>query len=64
MAGAALDVFADEPNVPEALLAMDNVIVEPHIASTTVETRRAIGDLVLANLKAHFAGKPAPTPVA
>lgn len=64
IAGAALDVFADEPNVPEALLAMDNVIVEPHIASTTVETRRAIGDLVLANLKAHFAGQPALTPVA
>jgi lactate dehydrogenase-like 2-hydroxyacid dehydrogenase len=63
IAGAALDVFADEPNVPAALLAMENVILEPHIASTTVETRRAIGDLVLANLKAHFAGKPALTPV-
>ncbi|WP_048646325.1 2-hydroxyacid dehydrogenase [Nitratireductor soli] len=57
---AALDVFADEPNVPEALLAMDNVIVEPHIASTTVETRMAICDLVLANLAAHFAGRTPP----
>lgn len=54
---AALDVFEDEPNVPPALLAMENVIVEPHIASTTVETRMAICDMVLANLAAHFAGK-------
>lgn len=62
--GAALDVFDDEPNVPVALLKMENAIVEPHIASTTVETRAAIGDLVLANVHACFAGRELPTPVA
>ena len=61
--GAALDVFDDEPRVPAALLAMDNVIVEPHIASTTVETRAAICDQVLANVEAYFAGDPLPSPV-
>lgn len=61
--GAALDVFDDEPNVPAALLDMDNVIVEPHIASTTVETRAAIGDRVLANVNAYFAGRELPSPV-
>lgn len=63
IAGAALDVFADEPNVPDALLGLDNVIIEPHIASTTVETRHAIGELMVANLVAHFAGGPVPSPV-
>lgn len=61
--GAALDVFADEPRVPAELLAMNNVILEPHIASTTVETRDAIGELVLANVRAWFAGKALPSPV-
>jgi lactate dehydrogenase-like 2-hydroxyacid dehydrogenase len=60
---AALDVFPDEPNVSDALLALPNVIVEPHIASTTVETRKAIGDLVLANVKAHFSGQGVLTPL-
>lgn len=61
--GAALDVFDDEPKVPAALLELDNVIVEPHIASTTVETRAAIGDLVLANVNAWLAGGDLPSPV-
>jgi hydroxypyruvate reductase len=61
--GAALDVFDDEPNVPTALLRMDSVIVEPHIASTTVETRAAIGNLVLENITAHVAGRELPSPV-
>lgn len=61
--GAALDVFEDEPNVPAALIGMDNVIVEPHTASTTVETRVAIGDLVLANVNAYFAGAELPSRV-
>ncbi len=61
--GAALDVFDDEPNVPSELLALDNVIVEPHIASTTVETRAAIGELVKANVDAFFSGHALPTPV-
>ena len=63
IAGAAVDVFRDEPNAPEALMATENVVMTPHIASSTHETRRAMADLVLSNLRAHFAGKPVPTPV-
>lgn len=63
LGGAGLDVFADEPKVPEALFAMDNVVLAPHIGSATVETRRAMSKLVLDNLDAHFAGKPLLTPV-
>jgi lactate dehydrogenase-like 2-hydroxyacid dehydrogenase len=58
LGGAGLDVFADEPNVPAELLALDNVVLFPHVGSATKETRKAMGDLVLANLEAHFAGKP------
>ncbi|MBP2676093.1 MAG: gyaR [Deltaproteobacteria bacterium] len=54
IAGAGLDVFADEPNVPEALLRLDNVVLTPHVGSGTVETRKAMEDLVLANLEAFF----------
>ncbi len=63
IAGAALDVFADEPNVPEALRLCDNVVLTPHMASGTWETRGAMADLAFANLQAHFAGKPLLTPV-
>ncbi|MHA1571638.1 MAG: 2-hydroxyacid dehydrogenase [Alphaproteobacteria bacterium] len=63
IAGAALDVFADEPNVPEALLSADNVVLQPHHASGTQETRAAMGDLVIENLRCHFAGETPPTPV-
>ncbi len=63
IAGAALDVFADEPNVPEFLLSADNVVLQPHHASGTHETRAAMGDLVLENLRCHFAGETPPTPV-
>jgi hydroxypyruvate reductase len=63
LGGAGLDVFMHEPSVPEALWAMDNVVLQPHRASATVETRRAMADLVLANLAAHFAGRELPTPV-
>lgn len=52
--GAALDVFADEPHVPAELLAMDNVVLLPHVGSATRETRRAMGDLCKANLDAWF----------
>jgi len=58
---AGLDVFADEPNIPPALLAMDNVVLLPHVGSATHETRKAMGDLCKANLDAWFAGKPLPT---
>jgi hydroxypyruvate reductase len=63
LGGAGLDVFAEEPKVPEALFAMDNVVLAPHVGSATVETRRAMSQLVLDNLDAHFAGKPLLTPV-
>jgi lactate dehydrogenase-like 2-hydroxyacid dehydrogenase len=63
LGAAGLDVFADEPRVPEALRKMDNVVLQPHRASATVETRLAMGELVLGNLAAHFAGRPLLTPV-
>ena len=63
IAGAALDVFENEPNVPDALSAMENVVLTPHIASGTWQTRRAMADLAFGNLQAHFAGKPLLTPV-
>jgi hydroxypyruvate reductase len=63
IAGAALDVFADEPNVPVELRECDNVVLTPHMASGTWETRGAMADLAFANLAAHFAGKPLLTPV-
>lgn len=63
IAGAALDVFEDEPNVPEALRAMSNVVLTPHVASATWQTRRAMADLAYGNLQAHFASKPLLTPV-
>jgi hydroxypyruvate reductase len=62
LGGAGLDVFASEPNVPEELKSMPNVVLQPHHASGTIETRSAMGDLVIGNLKAHFAGRPLVTP--
>ena len=58
LGGAGLDVFADEPRVSAELRAMENVVLLPHVGSATHETRKGMGDLVLANLEAHFAGKP------
>jgi lactate dehydrogenase-like 2-hydroxyacid dehydrogenase len=58
LGGAGLDVFANEPQVPEALFGMDNVVLTPHLGSGTFETRRAMSQLVLDNLDAHFAGNP------
>ncbi len=63
LAGAGLDVFADEPNVPEALLSMDNVVVLPHVASGTVETRAAMEDLTLRNLNSFLESGQLVTPV-
>jgi lactate dehydrogenase-like 2-hydroxyacid dehydrogenase len=63
IAGAALDVFENEPNVPEALRALDNVVLTPHIGSATRATRQAMADRALANLQAHFAGKPLPSAI-
>ena len=56
IAGAGLDVYADEPRVPAALLGRDNVVVLPHIAASTQETRAAMENLVLDNLDAFSAG--------
>lgn len=63
IAGAALDVFEREPHVPEALLKLKNVVLTPHVASATHETRSAMAALVLANLDAQFTGKPLPAAV-
>ncbi len=64
IAGAALDVFEDEPAVPERLRRLDNVVLMPHVAGFTHESFRAAFELVRANLRAHFAGRPLVTPVA
>src|ERR1700761_4474360 len=61
---AGLDVFANEPAVPEELRAMQNVVLLPHIGSAAVVTRNAMDQLVVDNLKAWFAGKPPLTPIA
>lgn len=61
--GAGLDVFADEPNVPQALIEMDNVVLLPHIASATTETRIQMSDIVFSNILAHFSGEKAPTAI-
>jgi lactate dehydrogenase-like 2-hydroxyacid dehydrogenase len=63
IAGAGLDVFADEPRVPPEFFALDNAVLFPHVASATVETRKAMGDLQVENLRRHFAGKPVLTRV-
>jgi lactate dehydrogenase-like 2-hydroxyacid dehydrogenase len=63
IAGAGLDVFANEPNVPEALWSMRNVVLTPHMASATHETRQAMADLAFANMQAGIAGQPLRTPV-
>lgn len=63
IAGAGLDVFEREPHVPDALKAMDNVVLTPHMASATQETRQAMADLAAGNLRAHFAGRPLLSPV-
>jgi len=64
IAGAGLDVYAHEPQVPPGFFALDNAVLLPHVASATAETRKAMGDLQVENLHLHFAGKPVKTPVA
>lgn len=63
IAGAALDVYPNEPNVSAELLAQDNVVVQPHQSSATVETRDAMDALTVENLRLHFTGKPVISPV-
>jgi lactate dehydrogenase-like 2-hydroxyacid dehydrogenase len=60
---AGLDVFADEPNVPPALLALDNAVLLPHVGSASRRTRQAMADLVVANLYSWIDGKGPLTPV-
>lgn len=60
IAGAGLDVFAHEPNVPEGFLSLKNVTLQPHRASATLQTRIAMGEMVLENLAACFSGKQPP----
>jgi lactate dehydrogenase-like 2-hydroxyacid dehydrogenase len=57
LAGAGLDVFENEPHPHPALLAMDNVSLSPHMASGTMETRTAMGDMMIDSLRQHFAGR-------
>ncbi len=64
IAGAGLDVYDNEPYVPEALFSMDNVVLLPHIGSATAETRGKMAHLVIENIRAHFRGEPLKTPVA
>jgi lactate dehydrogenase-like 2-hydroxyacid dehydrogenase len=61
---AGLDVFANEPTVPDELRAMQNVVLLPHIGSASVVTRNAMDQMVVDNLKAWFAGKPPLSPIA
>ncbi|NLS20140.1 2-hydroxyacid dehydrogenase [Rhizobium sp. P40RR-XXII] len=63
LGSAALDVFEGEPKLNPRFLALNNVLLQPHHASGTVETRKAMGQLVRDNLVAHFAGQALPTPV-
>lgn len=63
LGAAGLDVFDNEPNVPQALFEMENVVLMPHTGSATHETRTAMGNLVIDNLLAHFSGRPLLTPV-
>ncbi|KAM7255572.1 hypothetical protein ACFE04_008470 [Oxalis oulophora] len=63
LGGAGLDVFENEPHVPEELFGLENVVLLPHVGSATIETRQAMADLVIGNLEAHFLKKPLLTPV-
>lgn len=63
LAGAGLDVFADEPRVPDALLAMENVVLQPHMGSGSNDTRIAMGQLLLDNLAAFFGGRQLLSPL-
>lgn len=63
IAGAGLDVFVNEPNIDPRFLKLDNVVLQPHQGSGTVETRRAMAVLQLDNIRAHLEGRALLTPV-
>ncbi len=62
LGAAGLDVFNNEPNIDPAFLGLENAVLQPHVGSATHPTRRAMGQLVVDNLAAFFAGKPLLTP--
>ena len=62
IAGAALDVFENEPHVPEAFFALDNVVLLPHIGSATAQARRAMGELLLGNIERFLSSGELLTP--
>ncbi|CAL9175066.1 unnamed protein product [Musa hybrid cultivar] len=63
LGAAGLDVFEHEPHVPEQLFGLDNVVLVPHIGTDTLETSKAMADLILENLEAHVSNRPLLTPV-
>ncbi|KAL0429842.1 UNVERIFIED_CONTAM: Hydroxyphenylpyruvate reductase [Sesamum radiatum] len=63
LAGAGLDVFENEPDINESFFGLQNVVLLPHVGTDTVETSKAMADLVVANLELHFLEKPLLTPV-
>ncbi|CAI9262537.1 unnamed protein product [Lactuca saligna] len=63
LGGAGLDVLEHEPEVPQQLIHLDNVVLSPHVGTCTHETRKAMADLVVANLVAYFSNQPLLTPV-
>lgn len=63
LGSAALDVFEGEPDLDPRFFDLPNVLLQPHHASGTIETRQAMGQLLRDNLTAHFAGQPLPSPV-
>jgi lactate dehydrogenase-like 2-hydroxyacid dehydrogenase len=63
LAGAGLDVFASEPDLNRKFATLENTILTPHIGSATIPARQAMGQLMMDNVLAHFAGRPLLTPV-
>ena len=63
IAGAGLDVYLNEPKIDPRFYALENTVLMPHVGSATVETRRAMAQLMRDNIAAHFAGRPLLTPV-
>jgi lactate dehydrogenase-like 2-hydroxyacid dehydrogenase len=63
IAGAGIDVYEHEPNIPDRLKALDNVVLTPHMAAISANAQRAQRDIMFANLEAFFAGRPVLTPV-
>ena len=63
LGGAALDVFAKEPDIPAPLITMDNVVLSPHAGSATIKTRAAMGNLVIRNILAYLDSRPLLTQV-